>query len=167
MENVKNWYVIHTKPKQERRIVDLLEKKRFRCYFPRYNQVQNWHGKRKLVSTPLFSSMIFVYATDQQQDVIKRTDGVNGILYWLQKPATVTEQEIMAIQRFLKSHTEIKLEKIKMNISSLISDEGYSNILDYDSNIFDLNDDNDKIVLPSLGYAITAKPVEVNMRVVA
>lgn len=160
MEHTKNWYVVYTKPRHEKKVADLLKKKRLRSYFPRYNQVDEWQEKRRTMNVPLFSSMVFVYATEQDHLTIKQIDGVLNILYWLQKPAVVKPHEISSIRNFLERNTNIQLEKIQVQDSC---DNTRNN-----TNIIDLNHTRNKIYLPSLGYALVSESIqEENIKIVA
>lgn len=164
MENDKNWYVVYTKPKFERKVADLLQKKKLNCYHPRYNQVPYWQEKRKAVDISLFASWVFVYASEKDHATIKQTDGVSGFLYWLQKPVIINKDELSSIRHFLERHDNVKLEKIPLCADQGENEIQYSPIQPYGvinfSNLYKLN-------LPSLGYVLISETIVEDVKVVA
>ena len=165
MDNEKNWYAIHTKPKCEKKVAELLAKKKLQSFYPCYNQVQHWLGKRKVINVPLFTSMVFVRASEKDYSTIKQIDGVSGILYWLNKPAVINDDEIASIRYFLEQNNNIRLEKIHMS-----SDQGVKNKNNYTSfqshGAISITNEH-KIYLPSLGYALISEGVAEGVKVVA
>lgn len=152
MEHTKNWYVVYTKPRHEKKVADLLKKKKLKSYFPRYNQVEEWQDKRRIVNVPLFSSIVFVYAMEQDHLTIKQVDGVSNLLYWLHKPAVIKPQEISSIRYFIEQNINIQIEKIQIQ-DSHDSDGSYTSIINL------INTQN-KVFLPSLGYILVAEAIQ-------
>lgn len=152
MEHTKNWYVVYTKPRHEKKVADLLKKKKLKSYFPRYNHVDEWQERRRTINVPLFSSMVFVYASEQDHPTIKQVDGVSNILFWLHKPAVIKPHEISSIRNFLERNTNVQLEKIQIQ-------DSYENT-GSSTNIIGLNNTRNKVCLPSLGYALVAEAIQ-------
>jgi transcription antitermination factor NusG len=164
MQNEKKWYAVYTKPKCERKVVDLLQKKKLKSYYPRYNEVEYWQERRKVVNVPLFTSLVFVYALEKDHSIIKQIDGVAGIMYWLHKPAVINNFEISSIRRFLEQHDNVKLEKTEVAQAQNISNEKSHQIRPYGiANFSNLH----KVNLPSLGYALVSEAVVEEVKIVA
>ena len=165
MKNEKKWYVVHTKPKNERKVADLLDKKKFRSYFPRYNEVQYWQDRRRVINAPLFTSLVFVYASENDHSTIKQIDGVSGFLYWFQKPAVINAGEIASIRSFLGQHNNVKLEKIDIvagreDKTDIMQSQMQANGMIGFSNVH-------KMSLPSLGYALVSESIVEEAKIVA
>jgi len=165
MENDKKWYAVHTKPKYERKVAELLAKKKLQSYYPCYNQVQHWLGKRKVINVPLFTSLVFVRANDKDHSTIKQIDGVSGILYWLNNPAVISDDEIASVRFFLEQHNNVKLEKIEIAADhegkiDKVQPHMQPNAMINFSNVH-------KMSLPSLGYALISESMVEEVKIVA
>src|SRR5437868_13962941 len=103
----KKWYAVYTKPRYEKKVTAVLTRKKIESYCPVIGVVK----QKKLSYQPLFDSYIFVNATDTQLKTIKQTRGVINLVYWLDKPVTIKNDEIESIKDFVHNHENIQLEK--------------------------------------------------------
>ncbi|QHL88827.1 hypothetical protein GU926_15895 [Nibribacter ruber] len=128
----RNWYIICTKPRRERKVAQSLTELRFPHYCPLNRKVQQWKKRQETIHKPLFGSYVFVQAMEQQLGRIGSLPDVVHIVKWSQKPAVVPEDEIVAMQQFLKTHynvlftsTHLKSPKsAKMAEAYLVDREG-------------------------------------------
>jgi len=149
------WYAMYTKPGFERKVANLLTKKKIEHYCPIY-QVQPQSGeRRKNVLEPLFKSYVFIRTEEQHLNTALNTHGVINFIYWLNRPAEIDGKEIDIIKKILNDYEQVYLEKtsvsqngnIKMVKGSLVGKEG---------NLTDVWHNSVEVVLPSLGYALKA-----------
>src|ERR1700712_2216779 len=112
----KKWYVVYTRPRWEKKVADLLSRKKIEYYCPLNKVQKQWSDRKKIVSEPLFTSYVFVHIDETEQLPVRITDGVINFVYWLGKPAVIKEDEILAIKDFLDNHKEVQLEKKKINL---------------------------------------------------
>ena len=86
---VNFWYVVQTKPRQESRARDNLQRQGFHCLLPLLQVERIRRGKRLLVDEPLFSRYIFVelVCTDQNWGTVRSTRGVIGLVQFGGEPA--------------------------------------------------------------------------------
>jgi len=103
--NIPNWYVLYTKPKNEKKVAEQLSDFGLEVYCPLVKTMKVWSDRKKKVSEPLFKSYVFIKVTETQRDDAFEAHGVVRYLHWLGKPAVVREEEIEAIRNFL-SETE-------------------------------------------------------------
>jgi transcriptional antiterminator RfaH len=85
------WYVVHTKPRQEVRALENLEKQGFTCFLPMM-QAQKLRAQRvQLVTEPMFSRYLFIQLDDQTQNwaPIRSTLGVSKLVRFGTTPAKV------------------------------------------------------------------------------
>lgn len=54
------WYVLYTKPRHEKKVVQRLQESGISLYFPVVKVRRKWHDRLKMVEMPLFPSYIFV-----------------------------------------------------------------------------------------------------------
>src|SRR5258706_5427248 len=95
----KQWYALYTRPRWEKKVADLLEKKKVEVYCPLNKVKRQWADRKKIVYEPLFASYVFVYVSEREELNIKQTDGVINFVYWLNKPAVIRNEEIDTIRR--------------------------------------------------------------------
>lgn len=95
------WYVLYTKPKNEKKVADSLAQLGFEVYCPLVTVVRQWSDRKKKVKTTLFSSYLFVNTTEKERASVFVVPGVVRYLFWLGKPALVRDQEIETLKSWL------------------------------------------------------------------
>lgn len=96
------WFAIYTRPKNEKKVVEGLEKLGIEVYCPMVTQVKQWSDRKKKVEMPLINSYVFVNIEDKNRNTVFEVSGVVRYLFWLGKPAIIQEQEIEALKASLK-----------------------------------------------------------------
>jgi len=96
------WYVIYTKPRNEKKVADRLQKIGITTYCPMITMVKQWSDRKKKVQIPLLNSYVFVCLDDKEREKVFQISGVVRYLFWLGKPAIVRDEEITALQEGLK-----------------------------------------------------------------
>jgi len=97
-----SWFAIYTRPKNEKKVVEGLEKLDIEVYCPMVTQVKQWSDRKKKVETPLINSYVFVNIEDKNRNIVFEVPGVVRYLFWLGKPAIIQDQEIEALKASLK-----------------------------------------------------------------
>jgi transcription antitermination factor NusG len=113
--NVKKWYVLTTKSRQEKKVAETLKNAGFTVYCPLQNVKRKWSDRIKIVEEPLFSSYIFIHIEASKRNEIFNFVTSIRYLFWLRKPAVVRTEEIEAIQKWLGhfDHEYIQVEKFE------------------------------------------------------
>jgi transcription antitermination factor NusG len=156
METQRKWYAVYTKPRWEKKVAELLTRKRVENFCPLNKIVRQWADRKKTVMEPLFTSYVFVYASDAEQLGIKQTDGIINFVYWLGMPAVIRDEEIEAIKDFLYDHVDVKLERIPVNVADRIRiTDGL--LMHREGDVVEVKNKTVKVFLPSLGYSMTAE----------
>src|SRR6186713_504092 len=77
----EGWYLIYTKPRQEKKVHTRLTEKNVNALLPTKKTLRTWHDRKKYVDEPLFPSYVFIYLTDMQ----KYYEGIDaeGALYYV------------------------------------------------------------------------------------
>lgn len=154
MNTFKSWYVVYTKHNMEKKVAETLNKKKLQVYCPTCNQMRVFHGKIKIDKTSLFPNVLFVLASESDHKQIRETDGVSGFLFWLQQPAVIDETELEALQLFLSIESEVRVEKVQVQIKDQSNLRSQNLKVNYNMNEID---GLKKLYLPSLGYAVIAE----------
>jgi transcription antitermination factor NusG len=155
----KNWYILYTKPQQEKKVAAVLTKKRVENFIPLVNcEIQKFR-KVKVEQKPLFKSYVFVYTTAEQLTALRQIDGVINTLYWLGRPAVITDAEVTSLKEFATGYHTIELEKLAIN-SGVTERNIYKSSYEIEGNVVAIMNKTIKINLPSLGYALIANVKE-------
>jgi transcription antitermination factor NusG len=160
----QNWYVVYTRPCWEKKVVDILSRKNITNYCPLKKIVRQRSDSKKPILEPLFTSYVFVRTSENQLEALKQINGINSFLYWLTKPAIIKDLEIKTIRHFLDEHSNVKLERVLVNandIARLIN----GSLMNLEGNVVAINK-TIKVILPSLGYMMTAEITPTGMEVI-
>ena len=96
------WYVLYTKPRQEKKVADSLNAVGIEAYCPMVTVVKQWSDRKKKVQIPLINSYVFVNIGEHQREAVFKVSGIVRYLFWLGKPAVVRGIEIEALQKSLE-----------------------------------------------------------------
>lgn len=109
------WYVIYTKPRNEKKVTERLQQIGITVYCPMITVIKQWSDRKKKVQLPLLNSYVFVCLEDKEREKVFQVSGVVRYLFWLGKPAMVREEEILALQEGLKeTMTSFEVKGIKV-----------------------------------------------------
>ena len=161
----RQWYAIYTRPKWEKKVADYLEKKKIEVYCPLNKVKKQWADRKKIVFEPLFNSYVFVYATPEEQVKIKQTDGVMSFVYWLNRPATIRQEEIDTIKKFLNEYDNVFLERSPVNLNDRVRIIN-GPLMMWEGNVIEVRTNTVKITLPSLGQTLVAEIRKDNLETV-
>lgn len=150
------WYVVYTRPRWEKKVAELLEKKGIIQYCPLNKMQKQWHDRKKLVEEPLFASYVFIKTTDNRHSYIKSIQGIVNFVHWLGKPAVVRDEEIEAIKSFLNEYKTVNVEKTNVSIDDVVKIT-QGPLIHREGRIVQINNNSVKIELPSIGYALIAQ----------
>ena len=96
------WYVLYTKPRQEKKIADSLNAIGIEAYCPLVTVVKQWSDRKKKVQIPLINSYVFVNIEEHQREEVFKVSGIVRYLFWLGKPAVVRAIEIEVLKKSLE-----------------------------------------------------------------
>lgn len=92
------WYLIHTKPRQEKRALENLERQGYECYLPVLPTEKIQQKLVAVVDEPLFPRYLFIHLDSSQSgkswSPIRSTIGVSRLVTFGIEPARVDQQLI-------------------------------------------------------------------------
>jgi transcriptional antiterminator RfaH len=96
----KCWYLVYSKPRQEKAAVENLLRQNYQVYFP---QIRIWRTRRRnrqLVVEPLFPRYLFIHLDSQSDNwaPIRSTLGVTSLVRFGAEPARVPDELIAYLQ---------------------------------------------------------------------
>jgi transcription antitermination factor NusG len=112
--NADSWYVLYTKPRNEKKVAERLSAAGYNVYCPLHKVKRQWSDRMKVVEEPLFKGYLFIQVEDKRRDEVFNYPGAVRYLFWLRRPAIVRESEICTIQKWLGQydHSDIDISDI-------------------------------------------------------
>lgn len=107
------WYVIHTKPRQEVRALENLARQGYQTWLPLLEVEKVRRGKLSRVTEPMFSRYLFIRLDKTQSNwsPIRSTLGVSKLVSFGNVPAVVPDTLIEALQQAEGTHREQLLQE--------------------------------------------------------
>ncbi len=159
------WYAVYTKPRCERKVAEILSRKKIENYCPLNRIERYWSGSKKFIEEPLFSNYLFVRGIEMQHTQLKKIHGVVNLVYWLGKPVVVTDLEIETLRRFLNDHINLTVEKTAIDLYNLES-KRHDPLSELDIRVISAKNKKVYVNLSSIGYRITAEIESPNVKVI-
>lgn len=97
-----HWYLVYTKPRQERCALENLERQGFRCYLPTLPSEKLRQGELTVSNEPLFPRYLFVRLGQKGSapswSPIRSTKGVNHLVSFGLEPAKVADSLVEVLR---------------------------------------------------------------------
>src|SRR5690554_554176 len=108
------WYVLITKPKFEKKVEAHLINMGINVCCPTRIEHRQWSDCVKKVEAPLLPSMVLVDIPDKDRSNVFQAPGVLRYLFWIGKPAEVSQQEVDALKEMNSQQANIlEVKKIE------------------------------------------------------
>jgi len=118
---MKNWLVIYTKSRNEKKVAERLEQDGFEAYCPIVRIMRQWSDRKKKVSVPMFSSYVFVRVTERERLEVVKVAGVMNFIFWRGKPAIVRDEEIVAVRHIEEKGHNVEVSALQVEKGQLIT----------------------------------------------
>ncbi|MBL7738950.1 MAG: UpxY family transcription antiterminator [Chitinophagaceae bacterium] len=164
--STKQWYALYTRSRWEKKVAELLDKKKIEVYCPLNKVERKWADRKKVILEPLFSSYVFVHVCEKEHLSIRQTDGVINFVHWLNKPAVIRNDEIDTIKKFLNEYDHVSVEKATVNLNDRVRIVN-GPLMMWEGNVVEIRTNTVKIMLPSLGQTLVAEIRKENLETVS
>ena len=96
-----HWYAIHSKPRQEERALENLQRQGFEVWLPMMTVEKVLRSKLVQLQEPMFSRYLFIRLDTEQTNwsPIRSTLGVSKLVSFGNRPAVVADELIDALQQ--------------------------------------------------------------------
>lgn len=122
---MSNWYLVHTKIRQERMALEHLQRQGFECFLPQICVEKLRRGTLQVVKEPLFPRYLFIRLgtdTDSQSWApIRSTVGVSRLVTFGQSPAKLADELVERI-RTQSASSEVQLRYFEPGEPVLVTD---------------------------------------------
>ena len=150
-----NWYVLHTKPRCEKKVEEKLLSLGINAYCPTRYEIRFWSDRKKRIEVPLLPSMVLVNIDDKDINKVFESSGVVRYMFWLGNRAVVSQSEVDILKKYLNGNynfTDTKLSDVKLGddycLSSFNNEKGI---------VSRISNNNIWIYLKSIGYNVKLK----------
>ena len=150
-----NWYVLYTKPRNEKKVEEKLLSLGINAYCPTCSEIRYWSDRKKTIQVPVLPSMVLVNIDEKDINRVFESPGVVRYMFWLGKRATVRQSEINILKKYINGSYNFinsKLSDVKIgddfSLSSFNNEKGIVNRIS-NNNIW--------IYLKSIGYNVKLK----------
>jgi len=115
------WFVAHTKPRREKKLVEYCERQGFAVTLPCYDSAHKYRGKTVVFRKPLFPGYVFVQLEPARKDSLRQSDHVANLLEVFDQ--VTFQRQLQDILLALESHVGVRLaptigEGIRVRIKS-------------------------------------------------
>jgi transcription antitermination factor NusG len=154
------WFVLHTKPRNEVKACERLRQQGIEAYAPTYLEVRQYSDRKKKVRVPFFASYVFVRLSEKDRPRAFCHPGILRYLYWQGKPAVVRETELDLIRTYLEGRErhQVLVERLAVGDQVVLVRGALKG---QQAHIETLSTSRVRLVLPVLGYKITTRPGDV------
>ena len=147
-----NWYVLHTKPRSEKKVEEKLLSLGINAFCPTRSEIRLWKDRKKSIRVPLLPSMVLVNIDTKDINRVFESSGVIRYMFWLGKRAVVRQSEIDLLRKYLNgSQNYINCELLNLKVGDNFNLSSFNNEKGIVSRI---SNNNIWIYLKSIGYSI-------------
>lgn len=157
------WYVVYTKPGSEKKVSEILTRKKIETYIPCTRAIKNWGDNIKMKETSLFKGYVFVKTTEQMHIELKKISGVVNLVYWMGEPVCIKNVEIKTIKLYLHEYTNVIIEKTAIKRDNITPDSADPQ---QEAPMITIKNKKAYVALPSLGYMLSAEVETSNVRII-
>jgi transcription antitermination factor NusG len=156
MEKPGKWYAVYTKPRWEKKIDAMFGERGIMSYCPLNKVRRKWSDRFKVVEEPLFKSYVFVRITDKEMSAVRQVSGVINFVYWNNKPATIKDEEVDQIKRFLNEYQEVQVVPMEIKPQSkVLITKGI--MMNKEAEVVQVRSKMVEVIIECLGYKLTAQ----------
>ena len=122
-----NWFVLHTKPRHEKKVEEQLLSSGIEAYCPKRKEIRFWGDRRKKVSIPVLPAMVLVKIEEKNINDVFNVNGVVRYMFWLGKRAIVRQKEVDILKNYLEGNKLVDHEILKLSLGDRINLKGFNN----------------------------------------
>tara|TARA_B100001093_G_scaffold425547_1_gene419102 strand:+ start:337 stop:798 length:462 start_codon:yes stop_codon:yes gene_type:complete len=150
-----NWYVLHTKPRSEKKVEEQLLSFGINAYCPKRSEFKLWADRKKKIYKPVLPSMVLVNIDDKDINRVFKSPLVVRYMFWMGKRAVVRQSEIDILKKYLDGSCNlISSNSPSINVGDDFNLPSFNNEKGIVSRI---SNNNIWIYLKSIGYSIKLK----------
>lgn len=116
----KQWHVLYTKSRAEKKLATKLKRAGIESYCPVREEVRQWSDRKKKVEVPVLPSMVLVNISKEKRKNVFLCSNAVRYLYWEGRPATVPQREVDALRESLTQQNVLSHEAYSLKPGSSV-----------------------------------------------
>jgi transcriptional antiterminator RfaH len=106
---MQHWYALHTKPRQEQRALEHLQRQGYEAYCPLIRERRGQRGEYRWLIAPMFPRYLFLHLRLGRDNIasLRSTRGVCGLVQFGGHIPPVPEEFIIGLQRHDANGTDV------------------------------------------------------------
>jgi transcription antitermination factor NusG len=117
----RKWFVIHTKPRNEKKVLEQVLIKDIEAYLPMIETIRFWSDRRKKVQVPLFPGYVFIHGDEtERKEAISSTYGAIKYVMFQRRHAVIKDEEISNIMISLRAPDRVRIEDAQIAVGDLV-----------------------------------------------
>ena len=151
----KQWYILCTQKNQEQKVAGQLSRKGIEHLCPYTYREEKVVSRTVKAYAPLFPGQVFVYTDASTLSSLAKMSGVVNLMYWKNKPAIVSQEEINAVRMLSENYLSVQTEKTTVSTQEKVRVIEKS-ISGYHNQVLSIRHQGLTVHLPSLGLKLVA-----------
>jgi transcription antitermination factor NusG len=120
----KFWYVLYTKPNQEKKAKEQLDKLSIENYLATISKNKKWSDRVKRIDEVLLKSYIFISCVEKERLQSLELPSIARCLFDRGKPAVVPDWQIQNLKNFLSKAEDVFISDEKLEGRKVLIKEG-------------------------------------------
>jgi len=101
------WFVAHTKPRREKKLVEYCQRQAFSATLPCYDSAHKYRGKTVVFRKPLFPGYVFLKLDPNRKETVRQNDHVANLLEVFDQE--IFERQLQDILLALEANLGVRL----------------------------------------------------------
>ena len=102
-----HWFVAHTKPRREKKLVDFCQRQNLAVSLPCYSSAHKYRGKTVVFQKPLFPGYVFLQLSEAQRDPVRQNDHLANLLEVFDQQ--LFERQLNSILAAIEARVDVQL----------------------------------------------------------
>ena len=111
VEKEKSWFALYTKPRNELKAAEQMQKAGINFYLPTVTKLKQWSDRKKKITEPLIRGYIFIFANEKERIVSLEQKSIIRCVSDNGKPAKIPSWQIENLKRLLQAKTELFIKE--------------------------------------------------------
>ena len=112
--NQKEWHVVTTRSRAEKKVYSYLKQQNIDCFLPLQKKLRQWKDRKKWVEMPIISGYCFVNIHSKEYEKVLRTEHVGEFVRFEGIPARIPHDQIEFLKKLL-SQSDFEVEVSQEN----------------------------------------------------
>lgn len=149
----KQWFVLYTKPRGEKKLAERLNASGIEAYCPTRTEIRVWSDRKKKVDMPVLPSMLLVYIENKSRQLALESPLAVRYLFMGGEPAIVTQAEVETLKSTLgdSKFESYELHKLRPGQTLDMTEYGFEKV---EGTVKYVNRKECWVILQGLGYVV-------------